>query len=145
MAYVHIAHDCIIGNNTVFSNNASLAGHVRVDDFANLSGFVGVHQFCSIGRYSFCAGGSIIVKDVPPFVTVQGYPASAHGLNTEGLKRRNFDSDSLAALKRAYKCLYRECRTLEEATQKLIEMSETCPPIKHLVDFIKASERGIIR
>lgn len=145
MAYVHIAHDCIIGNHTVFSNNASLAGHVRVEDFANLSGFVGVHQFCNIGRYSFCAGGSIIVKDVPPFVMVQGYPANACGLNTEGLKRRDFSSDTLMHLKRAYKCLYREGLTLEESIVKLTKMSESCPPIKLLVDFIKTSERGIIR
>lgn len=145
MAYVHIAHDCIIGDETVFSNNASIAGHVRVDNFANLSGFVGVHQFCSIGQYSFCAGGSIIVKDVPPFITVQGYPASVHGLNSEGLKRRQFDSETLVNMKRAYKVLYREGLTLEEAVAKLETMVEQCPPIKLLIDFIKASERGIIR
>ncbi|MFO1258876.1 MAG: acyl-ACP--UDP-N-acetylglucosamine O-acyltransferase [Gammaproteobacteria bacterium] len=145
MAYVHIAHDCMIGNETVFSNNASLAGHVRVEDFANLSGFVGVHQFCSIGRYSFCAGGSIIVKDVPPFITVQGYPASVHGLNSEGLKRRQFDSETLSQLKRAYRALYREGLTLEEALVKLEEMVLECPPVQLLIDFIKASERGIIR
>ena len=110
-----------------------------------MPGFVGVHQFCSIGRYSFCAGGSIIVKDVPPFITVQGYPASVHGLNSEGLKRRQFDTETLSQLKRAYRSLYREGLTLEEALVKLEEMVADCPPVQLLIDFIKASERGIIR
>lgn len=145
MAYVHIAHDCEVGDHTVFSNNASLAGHVKVGNFANLSGFVGVHQFCNIGAYSFCAGGSIIVKDVPPYVMVQGYPANACGLNTEGLKRRQFSPEVITQLKRAYRCLYREGHTLDEAVEKLSDMIQECAPIKQFVTFIKASQRGIVR
>lgn len=145
MAYVHIAHDCTVGNHTTFSNNASLAGHVKVDDYANLGGFVGVHQFCNIGRFSFCAGGSIIVKDVLPFLTVSGHPAETFGLNVEGLKRRDFSSDEIIHLKRAYKLLYRQGIALEEAVQKLEEMIPECARIQEMVDFIKMSTRGIIR
>lgn len=145
MAYVHIAHDCFVGNNTVFSNNASLAGHVTVQDYANLGGFVGVHQHCNIGSFCFCAGGSIIVKDVLPYLTVSGHPAQTYGLNVEGLKRRNFSADDIVHLKRAYKTLYRQGLSLEEALQALEEMIPECVHIQTMVDFIKNSERGIIR
>jgi len=145
MAYVHIAHDCMVGNNTTFSNNASLAGHVTVDDYANLSGFVGVHQFCNIGSHAFCAGGSIIVKDVLPFITVSGHPAQTYGLNVEGLKRRNFTPDEITVLKRAYKTLYRQGLTLEEAVHKIEAMIPECRHIQTIIDFIKNSERGIVR
>ncbi len=145
MAYVHIAHDCIVGNNTTFSNNASLAGHVTVDDYANLGGFVGVHQFTNIGSYCFCAGGSMIVKDVIPFITVSGNLAQAYGLNVEGLKRRQFTPDEIIILKRAYKTLYRQGLTLEDAVHKLEEMIPECRHIQVLLDFIKKSKRGIIR
>lgn len=145
MAYVHIAHDCSVGNNTTFSNNASLAGHVTVDDYANLGGFVGVHQFCNIGSYCFCAGGSIIVKDVLPFIMVSGYPAQVYGLNVEGLKRRQFTPDDIITLKRAYKVLYRQGIPLEEALHKMEEMIPECAHVATLIDFIKKSERGIIR
>lgn len=145
MAYVHIAHDCIVGNGTTFSNNASLAGHVTVDDFANLGGFVGVHQFCNIGSHSFCAGGSIIVKDVLPFITVSGHPAQSYGLNVEGLKRSNFTADEIMVLKRAYKVLCRQGISLEEAIQKIEEMISECQYIETMIAFIKKSTRGIIR
>lgn len=145
MAYVHIAHDCHVGNYTIFSNNASLAGHVTVADYANLGGFVGVHQFCNIGSYSFCAGGSIIVKDVLPFITVSGHPAETYGLNVEGLKRHHFTPDEIVILKRAYKILYRQGLTLEEAVHKIEEFIPECQYVKVLIDFIKNSTRGIIR
>lgn len=145
MAYVHIAHDCVVGNNTTFSNNASLAGHVTVDDYANLGGFVGVHQFCNVGSHCFCAGGSIIVKDVLPFITVSGHPAQTYGLNVEGLKRRAFTPDEIVVLKRAYKMLCRQGTPLEEAIQKIEEMIPECQYIPTLLDFIKKSTRGIIR
>lgn len=145
MAYVHIAHDCKVGNNTTFSNNASLAGHVSVEDFANLGGFVGVHQFCNIGSYCFCAGGSVIVKDVLPFTTVSGYPAAAYGLNLEGLKRRDFTSEEIMTLKRAYKVLCRQGLALEDAISKIEEMIADCKYIQVLVDFIRKSTRGFIR
>lgn len=145
MAYVHIAHDCRVANNTTFSNNASLAGHVKVEDYANLGGFVGVHQFCNIGSHCFCAGGSIIVKDVLPYITVSGHPAQAYGLNIEGLKRRNFTPDEIIVLKRAYKTLYRQGLTLEDALVKIEAMIPECQHIVEMVAFIKASTRGIIR
>ena len=145
MAYVHVAHDCKVGNNTTFSNNASLAGHVTVEDYANLGGFVGVHQFCNIGSYCFCAGGSVIVKDVLPFTTVSGHPASPYGLNVEGLKRREFTPDEIMSLKRAYKILCRQGLSLEEAISKIEEMIVECKYIQVMVDFIKKSTRGIIR
>lgn len=145
MAYVHVAHDCVVGNHTTFSNNASLAGHVKVDDYANLGGFVGIHQFCNIGSHCFCAGGSIIVKDVLPFITVSGHPAQTYGLNVEGLKRRNFTSVEITVLKRAYKVLYREGIGLEDALTKIEEMIPECQYIETMIDFIKKSTRGIIR
>lgn len=145
MAYVHIAHDCIVGNNIVFSNNASLAGHVTVDDFANLGGFVGVHQFCQIGAYSFSAGGSIIVKDVLPFVTVSGHPAQSYGLNAEGLKRNGFTVDEITTLKRAYKAVFREGLSLEEAMHQVESMLPECSKLDLMLDMIKGSTRGFTR
>jgi UDP-N-acetylglucosamine acyltransferase len=145
MAYVHIAHDCKVEDYTVFSNNASLAGHVSVGNYANLSGFVGVHQFCRIGAYSFCAGGSIIVKDVLPYLMVSGHPAQVFGLNIEGLKRRDFSAEVITALKRAYKVVYRQGLTLESALEKLIEMARETPEIQSFIDYIQTSERGIVR
>lgn len=146
MAYVHIAHDCVVGSQTIFSNNASLAGHVTVNDFAILGGLVGVHQFCNIGSYSFCGGGSIVVKDVAPFVTVSGYPAETHGLNLEGLKRRGLDAEVITSLKRAYKIIFRQGLTIEQAIQKIRETEEpTTEWVELLINFVKNSERGIIR
>jgi UDP-N-acetylglucosamine acyltransferase len=145
MAYVHIAHDCLVGNDTTFSNNASLAGHVTVDDYANLGGFVGVHQFCNIGKYCFCAGGCIIIKDVLPFTMVSGYPAEVYGLNTEGLKRRDFTSEEILLIKRAYKILCRQGLGLEEALYQVEALIPECPRIQIMVDFIKKSTRGVTR
>jgi UDP-N-acetylglucosamine acyltransferase len=145
MAYVHIAHDCIVGSHTVFSNNASLAGHVIVNDYANLGGLVGVHQFCTIGSYSFCGGGSIVVKDVAPYVMVSGYPAVTHGLNIEGLKRRGFEPEVISSLKRAYKILFRQSLTIEQSIEKIQASEESSQWIELLTNFVKNSERGIIR
>lgn len=145
MAYVHIAHDCIVGSHTVFSNNASLAGHVIVEDYANLGGFVGVHQFCRIGKYGFCAAGSIVLKDVLPFITVSGYPAETYGLNVEGLKRQNFSQEEIINLKRAYKVLFRQGLTLEDAVKRIAETIPECPHVQSIVHFVKQSLRGITR
>lgn len=145
MAYVHIAHDCKIGDHTTFSNNASLAGHVTVGNYANLSGFAGVHQFCNIGAYCFCAGGSIIVKDVLPFITVSGHPAQAYGLNSEGLRRNGFSADEIAILKRAYKKLYREGLSLEQAVHEIEKMLPECQHLDLMLSLIKSSQRGITR
>ena len=145
MAYVHIAHDCVVGNEVTFSNNASLAGHVTVRDFATLGGFVGVHQFSEIGSYAFCAGGSIITKDVPPYLMVAGHPAEPHGLNIVGLKRRDFSEATLSILKQAYKILYRQGLTIQEAVLEMEPLAAEVPEVDLLIEFITHSERGIIR
>lgn len=145
MAYVHIAHDCLIGNQTIFSNNASLAGHVRVDDYAILGGFTLVHQFCAIGAHSFCAFGSGIKKDVPPFVMVEGSPARPRGLNAEGLKRRGFTDKAQQALRQAYKTLYRSNLSLQEALADLQDMAKEQEEVAQLVSFIRQQKRGIVR
>lgn len=145
MAYVHIAHDCIVGNNTILANNASLAGHVTIDDFVILGGFTLVHQFCVVGRNAFTAFGSVIGKDVPPYLMVSGHPAQPHGLNTEGLKRNNFSAETIARLKRAYKVIYRSKLSVAEAIEQLDEMSAECEELKPMVDFLRNSQRGIVR
>lgn len=145
MAYVHIAHDCIVGNHTIFANNASLAGHVTVEDHVIMGGFSGVLQFCRVGAHSFASMGSLIDKDVPPFVKVSGNHAKPFGLNTVGMKRRGFAEETMLALKRAYKTIYRKGLTLKQALLELEEMLATCPEISVFIDFIRASERGIVR
>lgn len=145
MAYTHVAHDCIVGNHVVFSNNASVAGHVTVGDYACLGGMVGVHQFCSVGTHSFAAGGAIIYKDVPPFIIVSGYPAEAHGLNTVGLERRGYSSETIAALRKAYKIVFRQSFTMQEAITELTTIAKEIPEVQLLVDFLMNSTRGIVR
>jgi UDP-N-acetylglucosamine acyltransferase len=145
MAYVHIAHDCRIGNQTIFANNASLAGHVSIGDFAVLGGFTLVHQFCSIGAHSLTAFGSGISLDVPPYMTVGGSPARAHGLNMEGLRRRGFSDDSRKALKQAYKTLYRKNLSLQDAIASMKHDADACPELAILVEFLENQKRGIVR
>jgi UDP-N-acetylglucosamine acyltransferase len=145
MAYVHIAHDCRIGNQTIFANNASLAGHVHVDDYAILGGFTLVHQFCSIGAHALTAFGSGISMDVPPYVTVGGTPARPHGMNMEGLRRRGFPAPARRELKQAYKVLYRENLSLREALARLRELAVDCPEVGVLVQFLENQKRGIVR
>lgn len=145
MVNTHVAHDCKIGNHVIFSNNAAIAGHVHVGDYASLGGFVGVHQFCTIGAHSFAGGGSMIMKDVAPFVRVFGNPAQTHGLNTVGLSRREFSEDIMGALKQAYKIIFRTSVTVKEAVEKLNALIATCPEIVIMRDFLERSERGITR
>lgn len=145
MAYVHLAHDCQVGNHTIFANNAQLAGHVHVGDHVILGGFTGVHQFCQVGAHTITAVGSVVLKDIPPFVTAAGNTAKPHGINSEGLKRRGFSSATIAAIKRAYKTLYRSGLTLEEAQTALAAQVAEYPEIGMLVDFLAQSSRGIIR
>ena len=145
MAYVHIAHDCTIGNHTIFANNASLAGHVAIHDYAILGGFTLVHQFCKIGAHVITAVGSVVFKDIPPYITAAGYDAKPHGINAEGLKRRGFAADEIMQIKRAYKALYRNGLTLEEAKIELAAMQKKCNKINLLSDFLTVSTRGIIR
>lgn len=145
MAYVHIAHDCVIGNNTIMANNSSLAGHVDIHDYAILGGFTLIHQFCKVGSHVITAVGSVVFKDIPPYVTASGYDAQPHGINAEGLKRRGFSSESILEIKRAYKVLYRNSLTLEEAKLELAGMKGRCSEIGLLTDFLDISTRGIIR
>lgn len=145
MAYVHIAHDCFIGNNTIMANNSSLAGHVDIHDYAILGGFTLIHQFCKVGAHVITAVGSVVFKDIPPYVTAAGYDAKPHGINAEGLKRRGFDTDKIMQIKRAYKALYRNGLTLEEAKLELAEMQKSCTEINLLSEFLLTSNRGIIR
>jgi UDP-N-acetylglucosamine acyltransferase len=145
MAYVHIAHDCVVGDRTIFANNASLAGHAEIGDWVILGGFTGVHQFCKVGAHVMTGISSVVFKDIPPFVMAAGQPAAPHGLNSEGLKRRGFSADALAALKRAYKIVYREGNTVVEAQTKLGDDAASHPEVKLMLDFLAQSERGIIR
>ena len=145
MAYVHIAHDCQVGNRVVFANNATLAGHVEVGDGAVLGGFVGVHQFCKIGRGVMMGVGSVALKDIPPYLMVYGNPAMPHGLNARGLKRYGTRSEAIDALKEAYKIVYRSGLTVEVALQQLVSIAEKHPEVATFAEFIRHAERGIIR
>ena len=145
MAYVHIAHDCRIGNQTIFANNASLAGHVTIGDYVMLGGFTLVHQFCSLGAHSLTAFGSGISLNVPPYVTVGGSPARAHGLNMEGLRRRGFPEATRNILKQSYKTLYRENLSLQDAVKVLQGRVKDCPELEIFVTFLEQQTRGIVR
>ncbi|MBE0622227.1 MAG: acyl-ACP--UDP-N-acetylglucosamine O-acyltransferase [Burkholderiales bacterium] len=145
MAYVHLAHDCQIGDHTIFANNAQLAGHVHVGDYAILGGFTGVHQFVHIGAHSFTAIATVLVHDLPPYVMAAGDTAKPYGINSEGLRRRGFSAAALAAIKRAYKTLYKSGLTLELAKAQLAEQAQTCAEIGLLTEFLQGSTRGIVR
>ena len=149
MAYVHLAHDCQIGNHTIFANNAQLAGHVQVDDWAILGGHSGVHQFCKIGAHAMLGMFTSLTQDVPPYVILNGNPAAAHGINIEGLKRRGFSKEAIQALRHAYKLLYKSGHTLDEAKAALVAQEQSLPEhathIRLLREFLETSTRGIIR
>lgn len=144
MAYVHIAHDCVLGDHIIMANCSTLGGHVELEDYVILGGFVPVHQFSRIGCHSMVGGNTPIVQDVPPYVMV-GRDAAPHGINSEGLKRRGFSPETITEIKRAYKTLYRQGLSLEEAKQALQQQAKTVPEIKPMLDFIAKSTRGIIR
>ena len=143
MAYVHIAHDCVVGDNTVFANNTTLGGHVEIGDHVILGGMTAIHQFCKVGAHVMTAGGSIVYKDIPPYIMAAGAPVKPNGLNSEGLKRRGFTPDMLSALKRAYKILYRDGLTLQESLSQLDAMGSA--EVNALTAFLRKAERGIIR
>jgi UDP-N-acetylglucosamine acyltransferase len=145
MAYVHLAHDCQVGNQTIFANNAQLAGHVQVGDWAILGGFTGVHQFVRIGAHSFTAVGSVLLQDLPPFVMAAGNPAAPRSINAEGLKRRGFSAEAVAAVKRAFKTLYKSSLRLEEARAAIDTERAAAPELAPLTDFLAVPGRGIIR
>ena len=145
LAYTHVAHDCAIGNQTTFSNNAQIAGHVTIGDWVVLGAYAGVHQFCRVGAHAMLAAGSIVLQDVPPFVTVTGYPAKPAGTNNEGLRRRGFSAPEIAAVRRAYKTLYREGLSLEDARAALAVAAAETPALGPLVEFLAESGRGLAR
>jgi len=145
MAYVHLAHDCQVGNNTIFANNAQLAGHVHVSDYAILGGFTTVHQFCHIGAHSITSLSTVVYQDIPPYLVASGNSARPFGINTEGLKRRYFSASTITQLKRAYKTLYKSGHSLEQAKRELAQQAGECPEVRLLIEFLAASTRGIIR
>jgi len=145
MAYVHIGHDSVIGNHCILVNNAALAGHVHIDDWAILGGFTLVHQYCHIGAHSFTGMGSAIGKDVPAYVMVSGNPAAAKSINSEGLARRGFTQSDIKLINKAFKILYRRQLTLVQALEQLSELADDCSAIQVLIDSLQASTRGIVR
>jgi UDP-N-acetylglucosamine acyltransferase len=145
MAYVHIAHDCVVGNETIFANAATLAGHVHVADYAFLGGFTGVHQFCRVGAHSFLSMYSHTGKDIPAYVMASGQPAEPRGINVEGLRRRGFTAEQIRNLREAYKIVYRQGLKLEEAVAALTERAAEQPELQLLVDSLRDSVRGVVR
>lgn len=152
MAYVHVAHDCVVGDDCVLANTATLAGHVEVGDWAILGGMCAVHQFVRIGPHAFVGGGSMLVQDLPPYTICQGYPAAPRGINAEGLKRRGFGADTIALLRRAYKLLYRDQLGAAEAVAAIESLArDEAPgdaqrqPLLRLAQFVATSARGIMR
>lgn len=145
MAYAHIAHDCVVGNNTIFANNASIAGHVHVGDYAILGGFTAVHQFCRIGAHALTSMFSYVTKDIPAFVTVSGRPAEPRGINAEGLKRRGFTEAQVRNIREGYRTLYRQSLKLEDAIAEIERRLPEQPELKLLIDSLRAGSRGVAR
>jgi len=145
MVNVHVAHDAIIGDNCILANDTNVAGHVKIGDWAILGGATQVHQFCQIGAHAMCGAGTVVLKDIPAFVMAQGYPAEPHGINTEGLKRRGFSKDSIMAIRKAYKVIYRQGLTLAEAREELTAMVAEDEGVATFMASIDAAQRGIIR
>lgn len=145
MAYVHVAHDCVIGSHTIMANNTTLAGHVHVGDWAILGGFTKVHQFVKIGAHSFCAFDADLRQDVAPFVTIAGAPAKTAGINSEGLKRRGYTPEQIAAVKRAYRILFRQNNKLDDAKALIAEAAADEPVLNELLTFLDTSTRGLTR
>jgi UDP-N-acetylglucosamine acyltransferase len=145
LAYTHVAHDCVVGDRTTFSNNAQIAGHVHIGDWAVLGAFAGVHQFVRVGAHAMLAAFAVVLQDVPPYVTVQGYPAKPHGTNNEGLRRRGYTADDILHIRRAYKTLYRESLPLDEARAKIAADAAVTPALAPLAQFLAVPGRGIVR
>ena len=157
MAYVHVAHDCIIGDQTILANCTQLAGHVQIGDWAILGGFTGIHQFCKVGAHAMAGVGSVVLHDIPPFVMVSGNSASAHGINTEGLKRRGFNAQAISQLRTAYKTIYKSGLSLEQARLSLVEQInslaqsddaaqvQASQSVAQLLEFLAKVTRGIVR
>jgi UDP-N-acetylglucosamine acyltransferase len=145
MAYIHVAHDCVIGDNIIMANGASLGGHVQIGDWAILGGFTMVHQFGRVGAHSFCGMGSAVNMDLPPYVMVAGQPAKPHGINSEGLRRRGFSAEDIKQIKRAYKLIYMSKLRLEDARTEIGRMMQQTPALVVLHDFLGQGGRGILR
>lgn len=145
MAYVHVAHDCIVGDHTVLANNAALAGHVHVGDYTILGGFTAVHQFCKIGAHVMCGAGTVVLQDVPSYTLATGNPAKPHGINSEGLKRRGFSAQSIRLIKQAYRAIYRQNLSLAEALERLHALAQQDQAVVPIIESLQASSRGIIR
>ncbi len=145
MAYSHVAHDCMVGNHCIMANNASIAGHVHVGNHVIIGGMSGVHQFCHIGDHSFVAANALVLKDIPAYVMASGHPAKPFGLNSEGLKRRGFASDTIMSIKRAYKSVYRKKLSIEEALSAIEAQGNSSSELTAFIDSVKSSTRGIIR
>ena len=145
MAYTHIAHDCVVGDHTIFANNASIAGHVHIGDHAILGGFTAVHQFCRLGASSLCSMFSYVTKDIPAYVIVSGRPAEPRGVNVEGLKRRGFSAAQIRGVREGYRAVYRQGLSLEEAIRLLEERTAGDPVLATFVESLRASSRGLIR
>ncbi len=144
MAYTHVAHDCELGNHVILANAVNMAGHVVIEDWAIVGGMTPIHQFVRIGAHAFVGGGSRVAQDVPPYCRAAGNPPKLYGLNTVGLDRRGFSSEVRAALKQAYRALFQSGEALTRAMERLEEAGEPIPEVKHLLSFIRASERGIV-
>jgi UDP-N-acetylglucosamine acyltransferase len=145
MAYVHVAHDCVIGNQCILANNATLAGHAVLGDWVILGGFAAIHQFCKIGDHAFIGMGSLVNADVPPFVMVADKYAEPRGINAEGLKRRGFDADRIAAIKRAYRALYMSGKPMAEVREQLAQGANDSQDVRLMLEFIERSGRGLLR
>lgn len=145
MPYTHVAHDCVIGNHTIFSNNAAISGHVEVGDWAILAGYSGVYQFLKIGTHSFIGGLTHVNMDVPAYIIVNGYPPIARGINSTGLERRGFSKDVIRFIRQAYKILYRDRNTTEEALLAMQDLAKDCQEVQVLIDSVRASTKGITR
>lgn len=145
MVNVHIAHDAMVGNGTVMANNVTIAGHVHIGDYAVLGGFCGVHQFCKVGTHSMCGGGSIVLQDVSAYTTISGNPATSHGINKEGLRRRGFEKEVVSALRSAYKIMFRRGLAVKQAVEEIRQLPYQCPELEIFIESILVSSRGIVR
>ena len=145
MAYAHVAHDCIVGDHVIMANNSAIAGHVHLGSNTILGGFTAVHQFCRIGSHVMCGAGTVVLKDIPDYVMATGNPAQPHGINAEGLKRRGFTPEVIRQIKQAYKIIYRQKLTVDQALQRLSEMALDTAEILPLIYSLQASSRGVIR
>ncbi len=145
MAYSHVAHDCVVGDHTVFANCASLAGHVDIGDWAILGGFSGIHQFCRVGEHSFAGMGSMVSRDVPPYVIVAGNHARSYGINKNGLKRRGFTPGAIRALHGVYMALFKSRATRRDARERVEKLAAEYPEVRRFLEFLDSTQRGIVR